>query len=71
MHIQQIVKISLHQQTTETPSKPCFAFFNLISNNHKRSEKSTRRSHFDAYIGQINVNHQTTETASKPCFAMF
>ena len=53
MHIQQIVKISLHQQTTEKPSKPCFAFFKLISTITREVKKSTRRSHFDAYTGQF------------------
>ena len=37
-------------------------------------KKSTRRSHFDAYTGQIvksSINHQTTEMPSKPSFDMF
>ena len=81
MHIQrQIVKISINHQTTETPSKPCFAMFKAsfvqiyFQQTQEKVEKSTRRSHFDAYMQGKNVktrkNHQTIEMPSKPCFAV-
>ena len=44
-YTRQIAKISINHQTTETPSKPCFAkfqasfFFNFNSSNYKKNEK--------------------------------
>ena len=71
--------ISINHQTTETPSKPCLChvlslLFSTLIPATRKSEKSTRRSHYDAYTRQIvksSVNHPTTETPSKKSQNMF
>ena len=63
MHIhgklRRLDKISINHQTTETPSKPCYAmfqasFFQLYSQQlEEKWKKGTRRRYFDAYTRQI------------------
>ena len=57
-YTRQIVKISKKHQTTEMLPNHVLTCSQLLvftfnSNNHKKSEKSTRRSHYDAYTRQI------------------
>ena len=80
MHIQcklwRLDKISINHQTTETPSKPCFAmfqasFFQLWFQDSQEKWKGFHRSYFDTYTRQIvksSINHQTKRNAFQTMF---